>query len=276
MAKGTTVSDATMRAGTSTGRTGPFRSPPGLARRRALPAAVLGEIVGTFLLIFLGCGSVVAFTERAGQGNPDLLAIALAWGFAVLAIVYAFGHVSGAHVNPAVTVGLAATRKFPWSAVPVYVVAQFVGAILASLAVWAVFGDSAREATLLLGATIPGDGYSNGVVFLAEVLITFILLIVVMATATDERAESPAVGLGVGLTIAAGILVVGPVSGASFNPARSLAPMLVSGEFPAWLAYVAGPLAGGVIGAFLYDYLLRPGEPPEPAGAVEEHKRGEL
>jgi MIP family channel proteins len=277
MAEGTTVSDATLRAGTPTTRTGAFRSPAGLTPGRwAMPAAVLGEVVGTFLLIFIGCGSVVAFTERAGQGEPDLLAIALAWGFAVLAVVYAFGHVSGAHVNPAVTLGLAATRKFPWSAVPAYIVAQFVGAVIASFAIWAVFGDKSRDAPLLLGATAPGDGYTTGIVFLAEILITFILLIVVMATATDERAESPAVGLGVGFTIAAGILVAGPVSGASFNPARSLGPMLVSGEFPAWLAYVGGPIIGAVAGAFLYDYLLRPGEPPEPAGAVEEHQRGEL
>ena len=83
-------------------------------------------------------------------------------------------------------------------------------------------------------------------------------------------------GLGVGLTIAAGILVAGPVSGASFNPARSLAPMLVSGEFPAWAVYVAGPLVGAILGALLYEFLLRPGEPPEPAGAVEEHSRGEF
>jgi MIP family channel proteins len=276
MAEGTTVSDATLRAGTATTRTGAFRSPTGLPARKALSAAVLGEVVGTFLLIFLGCGALIAFTERAGDGTPDLLAIAMAWGFAVLAVVYAFGHVSGAHVNPAVTVGLAATRKFPWAAVPAYIIAQFVGAVIASLALWAIFGDASRESPLLLGASVPGEGYSNGTVFLAEVLITFILLIVVMATATDERAESPAVGLGVGLTIAAGILVVGPVSAASFNPARSLGPMIVSGEFPAWLAYIAGPILGAVLGAFLYDYLLRPGEPPEPAGAVEEHSRGRL
>ena len=277
MANGTTVGDARLHAGSSTSRSGAFRSPAGLAdqRRTALPAAILGEVVGTFLLIFLGCGSIIAFTERAGEGDPDLLAIALAWGFAVLAVVYAFGHVSGAHVNPAVTVGLAVTRKFPWSAVPFYIVAQFVGAVIGSLALWAVFGDDGKASPLLLGATAPGEGFSTEVVFLAEVLITFILLIVVMATATDDRAESPAVGLGVGLTIAAGILVAGPVSGASFNPARSLAPMAVAGEFPAWAAYVGGPLVGAVLGALLYEFLLRPGEPPEPAGAVEEHQRGQ-
>jgi MIP family channel proteins len=259
-------------------RTGAFRSPLGIAqqRRNALPAAILGEIVGTFLLIFLGCGSVIVFTERAGSGDPDLLAIALAWGFAVLAVVYAFGHVSGAHINPSVTVGLAVTRKFPWGAVPLYIVAQFVGAILGSLALLAVFGADGKADPLLLGATAPGEGFTKGGAFVAEVLITFILLIVVMATATDERAESPAVGLGVGLTITAGILVAGPVSGASFNPARSLAPMLVAGDFPAWGIYIAGPLVGAVLGALLYEFLLRPGEPPEPAGAVEESERGEL
>src|SRR3954469_13124791 len=152
MAEGT-ITDARLRAGSPT-RGGAFRSPASLAeRRRVVPAAVLGEVVGTFLLIFLGCGSVIVFTERAGSGDPDLLAIALAWGFAVLAVVYAFGHVSGAHVNPSVTIGLAATRKFPWTAVPAYIVAQLVGAVLGSFALWSVFGDKAREAPLLLGAT---------------------------------------------------------------------------------------------------------------------------
>ncbi|GAC1321455.1 MAG: aquaporin [Thermoleophilaceae bacterium] len=259
-----------------TPRGGAFRSPPDLARRgrTRLPNAVLGEVVGTFLVIFVGTGAVVAFTERAGSGLPDLLAIALAWGFAVLAVVYAFGHVSGAHVNPSVTVGLAATGKFPWRAVPAYIGAQLAGALLASLSVWAVFGEKSRKAPILLGATSPGKGFSNGTVLLAEVFITFILLIVVMATATDDRAESPAVGLGVGLTIAAGILVMGPVSGASFNPARSIAPMIIAGKFPAWGAYIAGPIAGAVVGAFVYDLLLRPGEPPEPEGAVEEDSAG--
>jgi MIP family channel proteins len=266
------MSDLTVSA-----RSGAFRAPPDLAeRRRRLPAAIFGEVVGTYLLIFIGCGAIVTFTERAGSGKPDLLAIALAWGFAVLAVVYAFGHVSGAHINPSVTIGLAVTRKFPWKAVPPYLAAQAVGGVLASLTVWALFGSKGRDAPILLGATTPGKGFSTGTVFFAEVVITFILLIVVMATATDERAESPAVGLGVGLTIAAGILVAGPVSGASFNPVRSLAPMLVAGEFPDWAAYIGGPLVGAVLGALLYEFLLRPGEPPEPAGAVEEHSRGEL
>jgi MIP family channel proteins len=258
-------------------RGGAFRAPQSVAdRHRPSAAAILGEVVGTWLLMFLGTGAIIAAARIAGDGQPDLLAIALAWGFAVLVIVYAFGHVSGAHVNPAVTVALAVARKFPWTAVPAYLAAQLVGAVLGSLTVLLVFGEEVRDAPLLLGATVPGEGVTNGTVFVTEIVITLILLLVVMATATDERAESPAVGLGVGLTIAAGILVTGPVSGASFNPARSLAPMLVSGEFPAWLAYIGGPVLGAVLGALLYEHLLRPGEPPEPAGAVEEHPKGEL
>jgi MIP family channel proteins len=258
-------------------RGGAYRRPESFVdRHRPNAAAVLGEIVGTWLLIFIGTGAVVALTQAAGEGEPDLLAIALAWGFAVLVIVYAFGHVSGAHVNPAVTIALAVARKFPWSAVPFYLLAQLAGAILGSLTVLLIFGSEVKDAPLLLGATAPGDGFSNGTVFVTEIVITFILLLVVMATATDDRAESPAVGLGVGLTIAAGILVTGPVSGASFNPARSIAPMLVSGDFPAWLAYLGGPVIGAVLGAIVYDALLRPGEPPEPEGAVDEHPKGEL
>jgi MIP family channel proteins len=258
-------------------RGGAFRAPESFVdRHRPNAAAVFGEVVGTWLLIVLGTGAIVALTQAAGKDDPDLLAIALAWGFAVLVIVYAFGHVSGAHVNPAVTIALAVTKKFPWSAVPAYVVAQFIGAILGSLTVLLIFGSEVKDAPLLLGATAPGDGFSNATVFVSEIVITFILLLVVMATATDDRAESPAVGLGVGLTIAAGILVAGPVGGASFNPARSLAPMLVSGHSPAWLVYVAGPLIGAVLGAVVYDRLLRPGEPPEPEGAIDEHSKGEL
>ncbi len=256
-------------------RGGAYRPPAGLEETKRLSAAaVLGETVASYLLMIFGLGAIVAVTEAAGKETPDALAIALGWGFAVLVVVYAFGHVSGAHVNPAVTVALASTKKFPWPAVPVYIAAQFVGGLLAALTIWAIFGDDAREAPLLLGLTAPGDGYTALAVFFAEVVITLILLLVVMATATDDRAESPAVGLGVGLTIAAGIIVMGPVSGASFNPMRSLAPMLVAGSFPAWFAYIAGPIVGGLIGALLYEYLIRPGEPPEPAGAVEEHEEG--
>lgn len=243
-------------------------APPRRAHGPRSIGALTGELVGTFVLVFIGTGAVVAT-----QGE-NLVAIGLAFGFAVLIVIYAIGHASGAHLNPAVTIALAAIGKFPVRSVAPYVAVQVVGGVLASLAVFALFGDAGRDAPLLLGATAPGEGFSGGDALLCEVLITAILLVVIVGTATDERADAPAVGLGVGFTVAAGILAFGPVSGASFNPVRSLAPMLVAGEFPAWAAYVAGPLIGGLLGAVLYDRVIRRGAPPELEGALEEAPKG--
>lgn len=251
--------------GASTGETRAFGAPAA-----EIGAAVAAELVGTFMLVFLGTGTVVALLKPHPMTPLDAVPVALAFGFAVLICVYAFGHVSGAHVNPAVTLSLTAVGKFPLRAVGPYVLAQLAGAVLGSLAVLAVFGEATRKAPILLGATAPGKGVSGGTVFLVEVIITMILLIVISATATDERAEAPAVGLGVGFTVAAGILATLSVSGGSFNPARSLGPMLVSGEFPAWGAYVAGPVAGGVAGALLYRFVIARGSPPTAEGRVEE------
>lgn len=190
------------------------------------------------------------------------IAVGLAFGFAVLIAVYAFGHVSGAHINPTVTVGLAVVRKFPWRAVPAYVLAQFAGAILASLALWLLFGDAAREAPLLLGSTAPGPG---GVwpAFIMEIILGFMLVVVVLATATDERAISAGSGLAIGFVIGVGVIVALNVSGGSFNAARSLGPMVVSGGYPGWWVYLIAPTLGGVLGALCYEYLTRSGAPPE-------------
>lgn len=236
------------------------RRPPG-----RVAIAALAEAVGTYILVFFGTGTVVAFLTPLGGEQPaplDGLAVAFAFGLAVVLAIYAFGHVSGTHINPAVTLALATVRRFPWSAVPLYLAAQFAGAILASLTLWALFGDDARKEPLLLGATAPGER-GSGIALLAEVVITFILVVVIMATATDARAPGPlAAGLAIGLTVAAGILVTLPISGGSFNPARTFGPMIVSTEFPGWWAYLIGPPAGGIVGALTYELLLRRGAPP--------------
>jgi len=257
-------------------RGGAFRTPRSLAESgRVTLNTLIGETVASFLLIFIGTGSVVMFKIQQGTA-VQLLPIALAWAFAVVVIVYAFGHVSGAHVNPSVTLGLALTRKFPWKAVPAYLAAQFVGMMLASVAVLVIFGHPARAHTIALGATLPGKGVTELGVLLIEIVITALLLLVVMATATDERAETPAVGLGVGLMVGGLILCEANIDGTSLNPFRSLAPMILSGYFPAWPAYVIGPLVGACVGALLYEHIIRSGSPPEPEGAVEEHPRGAL
>lgn len=126
------------------------------APRGATAGALIAEVIGTYLLVFVGTGTIIA-TQQLAPGVLDATAISLAFGFAVVVAVYVLGAVSGAHINPAVTVALAAVRRFPWSAVPGYVVAQFVGALLASLTTWVLFGGRARS-QLLLGATVPGTG----------------------------------------------------------------------------------------------------------------------
>jgi MIP family channel proteins len=263
--------------GTDSGyRGGPFRTPRSLLETGRLTwQTVVGEAVAAYLLLFIGTGSVVMYKIQQGP-KPELLPIALAWAFAVVVIVYAFGHVSGAHANPSVSLGLAVTGKFPWRAVPAYLAAQFVGMMLASLSLWAIFGGKARGHAIAMGTTLAGKGVSAPTVILTEGVATAILLCVVMATATDERAESPAVGLGVGLVVGGLILCTAAISSTSLNPLRTLVPMIVSGYFPDWAAYVIGPLAGALVGALLYEHILRSGSPPEPEGAVEEHERGQM
>lgn len=262
------MSESTEDRGSQTGPTVEGTTPEAIPRPGGtLLGAVVAEVVGTFILVFIGAGTVVALQQPlGGVVEPTSLsaftaAVSLAFGFAVLIVVYAFGHVSGAHINPSVTVGLASVGKFPWRAVPAYVLAQFAGAIVASLSIWAIFGSNARG-ELVLGATAPGSAGAGGA-FLAEVILGLLLVVVVMATATDERAIPAGAGLAIGLVIAAGIFVTINISGGSFNAARSLGPMIVAGQFPGWWIYIIAPTLGGVLGALLYDYVLRSGSPPE-------------
>lgn len=245
------------------GRAPVRRNAPAAPARTGLAGAAAAEVVGTFLLVFIGTGTVVAVLSVDPEASANLSAIALAFGFAVAVAVYAFGHVSGAHINPTVTVGLALVRKFPWSAVPVYLAAQLAGGVLASLVLWGIFGAAGRGGDILLGATAPGDA-GAWVAFLTEVVLGFLLLVVVLATATDERASPAMAGLAIGLVIAGGVYVAAQVSGGSFNAVRSLAPMIVSGEFPGWWVYLIAPALGGALGAFCYEHLIRRGSPPEP------------
>jgi MIP family channel proteins len=234
------------------------RTGPALSSGLLAPAAA--EVIGTFLLVFMGPGSLLAL--RNVDTPLKLIAVGLAHGFALLIAVYALGHVSGAHINPAVTIGLAVARRFPWAAVPAYLIAQFVGGILASLALWGFYGNAARRVPNLLGATVPGS--SSVTAMFTEAVLTFLLVAVVMSMVTDKRANLAGAGLAIGLTLAVGIFAAGPISGGSFNPVRSLAPMIVSLQFPGWWAYIVGPIVGGALGALVYDRLLRPGVTPTP------------
>ena len=222
--------------------------------------SALAELVGTFILVFGGTAVATAaiLSLPTAGGAYGSLAVALAFGLALAAVVAAIGHVSGGHVNPAVTLGMAATGKFAWKSVPVYLGAQLVGAILGALGTWLAFGGPGRiEAKL--AATYPAQGVGDLQAFLLEILITFVLVFVVMSVATDDRAPAPIAPIAVGFALAVGVFIAGPVTGGAVNPVRALGPMIVAGDLTsAWL-YILGPIIGGVLAAFLYDRTMAEG-----------------
>lgn len=221
-------------------------------------ASAVAELVGTFILVFTGCAvAVAAILQRstAGPGIYDSLAVALAFGIALVVIVAAIGHVSGAHVNPAVTLALAVTNKFPWGHVPFYIGAQLLGALLGAGAVWLSYGDAAREIAAV-AATFPVEGVGDLRAFLVEIIVTFILVFVVLSVATDDRAPAGVAPLAVGFALACGVLIAGPVTGGSLNPARTLGPMIVAGDFSAVWVYILAPVIGAVLAAVLYDRFI--------------------
>ena len=220
--------------------------------------AAIAELVGTFVLVYGGTAVAVgAILTRPTAGPPyDSLAVALAFGLALAAVVAAIGHVSGGHVNPAVTLGMAVTKKFPWQFVPHYVVAQLVGAVLAALATWVTFGGAGARSEAKLAATYPAQGVGDLQALVVEILITFILVFVVMAVATDDRAPAAIAPIAVGFALAVGVFIAGPVTGGSVNPARSLGPMLVAGDLSSVWLYILGPIIGGALAALLYDRTM--------------------
>src|SRR5690242_13435138 len=251
---------------------------PGIPSR--LPA-LAAEVFGTFVLVLSGTATLLA-TARIGNGIvPGVLAqiaVSVAFGFGVLAAVYTIASVSGAHINPAVTVGLAAAREFPWPLVPAYCGAQLLGGILAALTNWGIFGDKLGSA-LDLGTTHPGPGVSLIAALFAEFVLTAVLMIVVMSTAVYERAPGGAMpaGLAIGLWIGCSVFAAFPISGGSLNPARTLGPDIVSAAFPAWWIYVIGPLAGAAAGGWIWQYLKRgrqPGEAPDEGAGDREAAAG--
>jgi glycerol uptake facilitator len=241
-----------------------------------LERRLAAEVVGTAILVLFGAGSVVA-ALRLGGGEldyPGLGMVAITFALAVAVAIYAFGTTSGAHINPAVTLSLAATGRFPWREVPSYVVAQLLGASIGAALIVAAFGDEAID--FATGGTALADDitYAQGIV--TEALATFLLLTAIMALAVDRRAPVGWAGLMIGLAVAAAILMSGPLTGGSLNPARTFGPLLITtigGGDTAWgdlPAYIIGPVLGGAAAAFAYDLIARPraleGVAPAPVG----------
>lgn len=228
-----------------------------------MSGAVAAEVLGTFVFTFSGTATVLAVHRlhpHTGFTVVDDIAISLAFAFGVLAAVYLVAAISGAHINPAVTIALASIGRFPWSLVPVYLAAQFAGGLLAALMDWFMFGDTLRQ-QLILGSTKPGVGVTWWQAVVTEFVITLVLMTIVMATAVHERAPGGAVqsGLAIGLWVGAAIFLALPVSGGSLNPARTLGPDIVAWHFPYWWIYLVGPILGAVAGAALWQFLIGKG-----------------
>ena len=229
----------------------------------ALFHRLLAELVGTALLVLVGAGSVVAtLTVDGGRMTyAGLGFISLAFAIVVAVVIYGFGPVSGAHINPAVTISLALTRRFPWGEVVPYIMAQVVGAVVGALLIVAMFGTGSVD--LGLGATTLGEGVPYWQGILAEALGTFLLLYAVMALAVDSRAPLGWAGLMIGLAVAAAILLIAPQTGGSLNPARTFGPYLglaIFGGSAPWSqfgVYVIGPLVGGIAAVLLYDFVAQ-------------------
>lgn len=206
----------------------------------------LAEFIGTYALVFFGCGGIMVAERFAGSVSAD--AIPLIFGAVVATMIYTVGHISGAHFNPAVTLAFTITRHFPLKQLVPYWLAQFLGGI-AAIAVLA----SILPAGASYGATVPT--VSTGAAFIWEILLSAFLMFVIIAVATDTRAEGVMAGIAIGTIIALCAFVGGPVTGASMNPARSLAPALFQGSLDSLWIYLSAPFIGATLGAILYQKI---------------------
>src|SRR6266581_4527204 len=238
------------------------------------------EFVGTFAFVFVGAGSVLtvgkvflpAINGPQAQdiyGGLTLVGVALAHGLAIAIMVSAFGHISGGHFNPAITLGFLVTRRIEPLLGVVYWAAQFAGAALAALLVKVLLPRAATDA-VHLGVPALGGGVSAGAGFVLEAIFTLFLVLVVFATAVDPRGTFKSIaGLAIGLTITIDILFGGPLTGAAMNPSRAFGPQLVGGHWADGWVWYLGPAVGGVVAAVAYELLyLRP-VAPEPVGPPE-------
>jgi aquaporin NIP len=227
---------------------------PNLFRR------ALMEAIGTFALVTAGCGAIIANTTHAGSIGG--VGVCLAFGLVIMVMIYAGGHLSGAHYNPSVTIAFTLARHFPIRDALAYVAAQLAGATAAAFLLLAAWTSKPAH----LGATLPsvGDGTALGY----EIVLTAFLMFVITAVATDTRAVGAAAAIAIGGTVGLDALFGGPVTGASMNPARSFGPALAAGSWSSFWVYVIGPVIGAAIGVFAYE-LVRGPKPLVATGSTE-------
>jgi len=198
----------------------------------------ISEFIGTFSMIFCGTGAMTV-NEVTG-GDVTHVGIAITWGLIVMAMIYAFGETSGAHFNPAVTIAFAYAKKFSWKEVPKYIIVQVLGALTASLILWYLFPTSEH-----LGATIPS--VDVGRAFVMELLLTFFLMVVIINVSTGSKEIGIIAGIAVGAVVLLEAMFAGPITNASMNPARSIAPAIVAGKMQHLWMYILAPILGSIL-----------------------------
>jgi aquaporin NIP len=198
----------------------------------------ISEFIGTFSMIFCGTGAMTV-NEVTG-GEVTHVGIAITWGLIVMAMIYAFGETSGAHFNPAVTIAFAFAKKFAWKEAPKYIIAQILGAFAASLVLWFLFPTSET-----LGATIPTVDVWRAFVF--ELLLTFFLMVVIINVSTGSKEMGIIAGIAIGGVVLLEAMFAGPITNASMNPARSIAPNIISGNIEGLWLYVLAPILGALL-----------------------------
>ncbi|XP_031122574.1 probable aquaporin NIP-type [Ipomoea triloba] len=213
---------------------------------------MIAETIGTYFLIFIGCGSVAV---NKIYGSITFLGVSVAWGLVIMVMIYSVGHISGAHFNPAVTITFALFRQFPWIQVPLYMFAQLGGSIVASGTLYFLLEVTPKAffGTIPVGSDVQS--------FVIEFIMSFLLMFVISGVATDNRAIGELAGIAIGMTVLICVLVAGPVSGASMNPARTLGPAIVMHEYKSIWVYMVGPMMGTISGGFTYN-LIRFTEKP--------------
>jgi aquaporin Z len=199
----------------------------------------IAETIGTFALIFCGCGAMTI--NEITNGSISHVGVAMTWGLIVMAMIYAFGDISGAHFNPAVTIGFAFAKKFPWQKVASYITAQAVGAIFAVFLLWFLFPESQS-----LGETLPAEGFPAYKAAILEFLLTFFLMVVIINVSTGSKEIGTMAAIAVGGLILLEALFAGPMTKASMNPIRSIAPALFTGNFQHLWVYIAAPILGAI------------------------------
>lgn len=200
---------------------------------------LLSELLGTFGLVFAGCGAVVVNDITGGAVGH--LGICTVFGLVVMAMVYSFGDISGAHINPAVTMAFWLSGRFPLKEVGPYVIAQIIGSVAACALLWFLFPTDST----FLGATLVSDTVMQS--FVLEVAITFLLMLIIIMVATGSKEVGTLAGIAIGAAVAVLALMGGPISGASMNPARSLGPALVSGNLEHIWLYIIAPIFGAAL-----------------------------